>query len=195
MYYIITLKKYNEHCKIEIANKKLIKLTKMKRSTIQLYEPVMEKIRKSQRIRGNIPIQIVEIGENNIPVTDSVLHNYVNCSIIADIPQIISLPIPPSRHAFLVHVKTNEGKIMVSDWGGKTNKTRGTKFKNWRQYSAFIKLLEQKYQLPIEYYDVDIDIKERAEAHHITYKNRREQQGSGGCSYYIFEWLDKYYHQ
>ena len=165
----------------------------MKKSTSLLPEFAMEKKRKSNRIRGNAPIQIIDIGDNTIPVTDTVLQQIVTDNVKDNIPQIVSLPVPPSRHAFLVHVKTTEGKIMISDWGGKSNKTRGRKFKNWRQYSAFMKLLEKKYQLPIEYYDVDCEIKERAEEHHTSYKNIKEKQGSGGCSYYIFEWLDKYY--
>lgn len=150
-------------------------------------------LRNSQRISGNKPLYIVDIGESSKPTTDVVLRRYVTNEIKEDVPQIVSLPIPPSRHAFMVHVQQTEGNIMISDWGGKSNKTRGRKFKNWRQYSEFMKLLEDKYKLPIVYYDIDDIIKEEAEEHHKKHKNNKEKYGSGGCSYYIFKWMETHY--
>ena len=38
-------------------------------------------------------------------------------------PQIVTIPVPPFRHAFLVDVQ--EDVIMISDWRGKTNRTSG----------------------------------------------------------------------
>jgi hypothetical protein len=148
------------------------------------------KIRKSKRICGDSPTNIVDIGIGSNPVTDLELRRFVTNDIKYNLPQIVTLPISPSRHAFMVHVKLTEGKIMISDWGGKSNKTRGRKFKVWRQYSKLMKLLEEKYKLPIVYYAIDNKIKEKAENHHKNFKNKKEIYGSGGCSYYIFEWME-----
>lgn len=181
---------------------------------------VAQNKRQSRRLHGNKPVEIIEIGDGNIPVTDLALQGIIKNKIKIDVPQIVSLPVPPARHAFLVHINKKEKKIMISDWGGKSNKTIGitvgkrkalenwsegrrpstTNSKGrftpgavWQQYSNFMILLEEKYKLPIEYYEVDKELKKEAEEHHSAYKNKKEQEGSGGCSYYIFKWLEKYY--
>ena len=175
----------------------------MKQKTIIGSSPnkmeVAQKKRQSRRLQGNKPVEIIEIGDGNIPVTDLALQGIIKNKIKIDVPQIVSLPIPPARHAFLVHINKKEKKIMISDWGGKSNKTRGITvgkrkaLENWRQYSNFMILLEEKYKLPIEYYEVDKELKKEAEEHHSAYKNKKEQEGSGGCSYYIFKWYEKHY--
>jgi hypothetical protein len=109
-------------------------------------------------------------------------------------PQIVSIPIPPQRHAFLIDIQ--KSKIMVSDWGGLENKYRGIKRirgktnpkydENWKQYSELFIKLEKKHGIPVEYYPVDL----------IMYGKAYEsciQCDGGGCSKYIYEWKEKYY--
>lgn len=158
--------------------------------------------RKSRRIHGEQPRITIEIGSSTqtTQVTDMELRNAVK-KIKYDIPQVVSLPVPPSRHAFIVHVQ--DDKIMISDWGGHDNQYRGVaKIKgkknrdyesNWEQYSEFMHLLEEKFKLLIEYYPIDESLAEEAMIHHRSHKNTKETDGSGGCSYYIYKWMDKHY--
>jgi hypothetical protein len=104
-------------------------------------------------------------------------------------PQIVSIPVPPYRHAFLVDIQPT--KIMISDWGGEENKTLGivgSKYyqPGWEQYSDLMIKLEEKYKRPIEYYPVDEELYKIAVSHN-------ERNGGGGCSYYIYAWVQKYY--
>jgi hypothetical protein len=108
---------------------------------------------------------------------------------IKDGPQIVSIPVPPYRHAFLVDIQPK--KIMISDWGGEENKTLGIIGSEdyqpgWEQYSGLMIKLEQKYKRPIEYYPVDQELFKIA-------VNHNERNGGGGCSYYIYAWVQKYY--
>jgi hypothetical protein len=113
-------------------------------------------------------------------------------------PQIVSIPVPPQRHAFLVDVQPD--KIMVSDWGGEENKTVGLEYissrrKNkkyeppYEQYSDLMIKLEEKYERPIVYYAVDPELLRAAE----TFSE--ECGGNGGCSNYIYAWVKKNYPQ
>jgi dipeptidyl aminopeptidase/acylaminoacyl peptidase len=114
---------------------------------------------------------------------------------INDGPQIVSIPVPPQRHAFLVDVQPR--KIMVSDWGGEENKTAGLEYisgrKNkqydprYKQYSDLLTKIEEKYKRPIEYYAVDEEL--HADADKFSECNN----GNGGCSNYIYAWVKKYY--
>ena len=122
------------------------------------------------------------------PASDKELQKFIN-EEIEDGPQIVSIPAPPYRHAFLVDVQ--QKKIMVSDWGGKTNKTAGIiGSKNyepgWEQYSDLMSKLEKKYKKKIEYYPVNKNL------YKIANKLNTER-GGGGCSYYIYEWVKEYY--
>jgi len=104
-------------------------------------------------------------------------------------PQIVSIPVPPYRHAFLVDIQPK--KIMISDWGGEENKTLGIAENadyepGWEQYSDLMIKLEEKYKRPIEYYPVDQELYKIA-------LNHNETNGGGGCSYYIYAWVQKYY--
>lgn len=92
-------------------------------------------------------------------------------------PQIVSLPVPPYRHAFLVDVQPD--KIMISDW---EIRTLDKKDKNmWKQYDDMMLLLKQKYKCDIMYYPIDKKLHKLAKIHNDTH-------GGGGCSYYIFSW-------
>jgi len=141
---------------------------------------------------GNIPPRHV----SNIKfASEQQLIDFVKTEITNG-PQIVSIPVPPQRHAFLVDVQPN--KIMVSDWGGEENKTVGLEYissrrKNkkyeppYKQYSDLMIKLEEKYERPIVYYAVDHELYAAAE----TFSE--ECGGNGGCSNYIYAWVKKYY--
>jgi len=140
---------------------------------------------------GNIPPGPV----SNIKIaSEKKLIDFVNAEINPG-PQIVSIPVPPQRHAFLVDVQPK--KIMVSDWGGEENKTVGLEYisgrKNkkyeppYKQYSDLMIKLEEKYTRPIEYYAVD------QELYAVADKFSECNNGNGGCSNYIYAWVKKYY--
>jgi hypothetical protein len=104
------------------------------------------------------------------PVSDRELQEFVE-NEIKDGPQIVSIPMPPYRHVFLVDVQLD--KIMISDWKGIKSVEN--------QYFCLIKLLEQKYYRKIEYYPVDKKLYADAKIHN-------DNSGGGGCAYYIFSW-------
>jgi hypothetical protein len=143
--------------------------------------------RKSSRISGKKNISIKELGNSNRAVTENEIKRFVKNEIIENVPIIVSLPVPPERHSFLVHVKKDDNKIMISDWGGKNNKHRGDEYDSWKNYSNFMKMLEEKYDLPVKYYNIDAELKKKAIIHHERHND------SGGCSEYIFKWAKKHY--
>ena len=105
------------------------------------------------------------------PVSYKKLHQFVENEIQYG-PQVVSIPMPPYRHAFFIDVQ--QDKIMISDWKGIKS------FEN--QYSDIIKLLREKYNKNIEYYPVDDNLLMDAKIHN-------HEHGGGGCSYYIFSWI------
>jgi hypothetical protein len=109
---------------------------------------------------------------------DSLLFQFA--STIQYGPQIISLPVPPYRHAFLIDVQSH--KILVSDWNGPDKDSHS----NWQEYYTFLNLLYKKYNKPIEYYNVDKELLEDAMYTQMIFSG-------GGCAYYIYEWAKKYY--
>jgi len=136
-------------------------------------------IRKSRRLdKQSLLIPTKELGNSSRAVSNVELERFVSMEIDDQSPQIISIPLPPERHAFLLHVQN--GKIMVSDWGGSKQKMN-------EHYSQFMKLVENKYGLPIEYFDIDTILYKEADKHHTRFSL------SGGCSYYIYEWVKHYY--
>lgn len=109
---------------------------------------------------------------------------------IADGPQVVSLPTPPYRHAFLVNITPS--KIKISDWGGENNRERGKITPdsptegNLRNYTQFMDLLEEKYSpRKIEYYPVDQEQYDISSTYH-------DKCDGGGCSNYIYAWIDKH---
>jgi hypothetical protein len=119
---------------------------------------------------------------------ESELINFINEEIDLG-PQIVSIPVPPYRHAFLVDVQPK--RIMISDWGGEQNKTLGIVGSKdyepgWEQYSDLMIKLEEKYKRPIEYYPVDQEL-------YTCAFNHNEINNGGGCSNYIYAWVQKYY--
>jgi hypothetical protein len=105
------------------------------------------------------------------PVSYKKLHQFVENEIQYG-PQVVSIPMPPYRHAFFIDVQ--QDKIMISDWKGIKS------FEN--HYSDIIKLLREKYNKNIEYYPVDDNLLMDAKIHN-------HEHGGGGCSYYIFSWI------
>jgi len=145
--------------------------------------------------RGRLSIGVISIGKNisgfkgsSSFASEDELNNLVD--ILEKGPTVVSIPIPPKeRHAFLVDIQTD--KIMISDWGGESNKTRGiltSKNYNegWEQYSELMIKLVEKYKRPIKYFRVDSKLKKETIAYHESVKG-------GGCSYYIYKWLPIYY--
>ena len=125
---------------------------------------------------------------SNKIIKESELIKFINEQITFG-PQIVSIPVPPYRHAFLVDVQPT--KIMISDWGGEQNKTLGIIGSEhyqpgWEQYSDLMIKLEEKYKRPIEYYPVDEELYKCA-------FNHNEINNGGGCSNYIYDWVQKYY--
>ena len=110
-------------------------------------------------------------------------------------PQVCSIPVPPWRHAFLVNIK--EDKIMISDWIGKEAQLRGIEQipgkrtvntyykKGWEQYYDILQRLKEEYHKPIEFYEIDDEIKK------ISVQNNKDN-GGGGCSDYIYRWVIKH---
>ena len=94
-------------------------------------------------------------------------------------PQLVTLPVPPDRHVFLVDVKSDI--IMIGDWNGNENiKKKGV----WKTYSNFMKALQTYFALPIQFYEIDFSLKKKAE-------QKADIAQGGGCSEYIFHWLKK----
>jgi hypothetical protein len=148
-------------------------------------------VRTSSRFAGKPLMTQVKFNKGNNPASPAELQAVVNKikegpQIVADIV-ITHKKTPNEQHAFLVDVRSSEGKIMISDWGGETNKTRGRSNPDWSQYSTFMTSLEEKFGLPIEYYPVDQVLYDKALDHHGRCRN------SGGCSNYIYAWVNKHY--
>jgi len=145
-------------------------------------------------------IDTIELGKitpgytSNISmVSEEELNEFVKTKINYG-PQVVSIPVPPCRHAFLVDIQKN--KIMISDWNGEETKKIGMEYmgnkknkyydKRWKQYSDLMIKLEHKYNLPIEYYEVDNELYKISNDHNTLYNG-------GGCSKYIYAWIEKHY--
>jgi len=117
--------------------------------------------------------------KSNIKMSsDSKLTQFV--TTIKKGPQIVSLVVPPYRHAFLVDVQPT--RIMISDWYGKFF----DKSHNWKEYFTFLTKLSHHHELPVEFYEVDNAIWKQAIVKHQRF-------GGGGCAEYIYAWTKKYY--
>ena len=100
-------------------------------------------------------------------------------------PQIVSLPVPPERHVFLIDVQPDV--IRVCDWNGAYYRSTGLpsskRFQEkWKQYSELLSSLQTRFHVPVQYYPVDKDLRKEAERHNAI-------AGGGGCSYYLFAWI------
>jgi len=96
-------------------------------------------------------------------------------------PQIVSLPVPPYRHAFLVDVQSKD--IRIADWNGGKILQKVRFLPEWQQYLHFLRLVQEKYpRRPLSYYPVDPDLYKSARLH-------EQVMGGGGCSFYLFAWI------
>lgn len=147
-------------------------------------------LRSSSRLSGLPLMPQLKFNKGNNPASSAELQAVVNK--IKEGPQIVADIVithedrSDEQHAFLVDVRSSERKIMIADWGGESNKTRGLSNPDWEQYSTFMTLLESKFGLPIEYYTVDKVLYNKALAHHGRCHN------SGGCSNYVYAWVNKH---
>jgi hypothetical protein len=152
--------------------------------------------RKRKKIMPTISLGVIPASYvSNIKfASEEELNDFVNNEINYG-PQIVSIPVPNQRHAFLIDVQPK--KIMISDWGGKEHKTSGLEYicgrKNrkyeprFKQYSDLMIKLEEKYGTRIQYYAIDNEL------YNDAYKFSQECGGNGGCSNYIYAWVKKYY--
>lgn len=158
------------------------------------------------RSTGDI-IKTVSLGKTNqtsfvsdIPLaSDKELREFVDK--IEPGPQIVSVPVPRYRHAFLVNVLPT--KIMISDWKGNEKLQELQKLQenaiykrrtrlsdqppegaNWNQYYDFMKLLENKYPTrPIKFYEINKALKGVAVTKNVEFDG-------GGCAEYIYRWVE-----
>jgi len=85
--------------------------------------------RQRKQIMQTVSLGLIPSGytSNIKAVSYEELINFVNNSINYG-PQIVSLPVPPERHAFLVDIQND--RIMISDWGDtKIKQEVSTKYK------------------------------------------------------------------
>ena len=147
--------------------------------------------RKSARFTPGILVQTFGLGDErtrtNIPVTT--IQHFIKTNIVVDKPAVVSLPVSPQRHAFLIFVSSKNKKIMVADWfERKYNGISGyQKGKEWKTYNYLMKLLKKTYPTyTMEFFPIDKKIKKAAMKHH------KENKNSLGCSFYIYEWTTQH---
>jgi len=137
----------------------------------------------------------------NVFVDDHALQEFVDT--IEEGPQVVSLIVPPQRHAFLIDPQPDYHRLMVSDWNSKDGvlphnygkeKINGKKnpeyAERFSQYSKFLELVCEKYKgrckpLTIDYYPVDDDLYCMAE-------EQNEAGNDGGWANYVYAWYDKH---
>lgn len=163
-------------------------------------ESLLEKTCRPRRTTHTLPTHTID-GKRN--VSDDKIRDFARNVVGNKGPQVIVLPVPPESHAFLVNI-TNEN-IMVSNWSGELAEIRASKSvmindrlyrntpsryykKKWTMFSKFLNFLRERFpEKELLYYDVDTDLSDEANEHHINSGN------SGGCSYYIYKWIDKHW--
>jgi hypothetical protein len=148
-----------------------------------------------KRLREKPIIPIIDVDPNTIngakgyrrhkQVTTENINSFVKDKIEFR-PQVVNFAVGTYNHAILVDVQ--DENIMISDWNGdELIKSRNQK--DNRNYRELIAALENKYGKHVLFYDVDTDLKTAADEVH-------ESKGdAGGCSEYLFSWLDVYYRE
>jgi len=172
---------------------KSLKEIKKNRCTIKRKMSTKSKInkggvRQSSRLNpSGLSIETKPLGNerkdaNFSPETISV---FINSSIQENNPVIISLPVPFERHAFLILVLPRVKKIMVADWF--VRNIGEIEDNKWSVYNIFMALLQEKYRgYNFEFFPVDKKLHKESMKHH------KDNGGSGGCSDYIYKWIEKY---
>jgi len=101
---------------------------------------------------------------------------------ISEGPQIVNFAVGNYNHAILVDVQPD--KVMISDWKGDPRLSLiGNE--NYRNYFELLDALEKKH--PIEYYPIDLYLRDKADKQNILKGN------AGGCSEYMYNWINVYY--
>lgn len=166
------------------SSKKICKKTKSELYTRKFKKGVkmQNKIRKRKeimptRVLGKIPSS--GYVSNITFASEKELSDFVENEITFG-PQIVSIPVPPHRHAFLIDIQPNKKKIMIADWNGKVDFENEEK--EWFQYKDLLQKIKNKFTFPIEYYPIHKKIHENAKQHN-------EKCEGGGCSFYIYEWV------
>ena len=209
--------------KLKRKQRKTSKNNKMKRGGVKRQrsseDPVPEPLRKSRRL-PSLEIPVVSLGNGSpttssygsIKFTDAQIKDFVNKAITAEV-QIVSLPTPPDSHSIIVIVK--DDVIQIVDWNYDTGlahgkegldeatrklelsklKTKAKKeeqlalYETWRQYTILIEAIETKYSgRPVEFVPID-----KSSAIYKRAKNKSEICRMGGCSEYVYGWLDETY--
>lgn len=187
----------NKRRKMSTRNK-----TSKRRKTMRGGEPDDdEPPRKSRRIQQQeepssspslLDVQTYPLGGESTRTnfSDKTILQFIHDSIEPNVPVIISLPIPPERHAFLILVSDKTEKIMVADWGVRDidgmAKSKNKIYKRFVVYVKFMKMLQEIYpDYELEFFPVDEELYKEALAHH-------DKSNLGGCSYYIYKWINKH---
>jgi len=144
--------------------------------------------RQSQRGLEPITIRVLTLGRgspviptyNHQTLTEDDIEKFVEDKIKPGY-QIVVLPMPPDESHSII-VQLTESGIMIVDWGGEKN--RRQKIKKWKNYTTFINHLQALY--PVSYYETDESID------NLACERSDANNGQGGCSEYVHEWIDKY---
>jgi len=149
-----------------------------------------EKRRRSSRFTGENIVETFALGDertsNDIP--DDTIKQFINTYIQVDKPVVISLPVSPQRHAFLVYV-TPSNKIMIADWYLREYKKKVgyQNGKAWKIYNRFMELLRETYpDYTMDFFPIDEKIKAAALIHD------KNNNGTLGCSFYIYEYITQH---
>lgn len=155
----------------------------------------------SKKSKG-IPIIVRSLG-NSEPTSDSYGKRIFTQDQIktfvdnfTDGAQTVSLPTYPQSHSILVNIEVQEDdtkKVMIVDWGGRKNwglgkdknKKKRNQYKKWHYYTMLLDAINEKYG-PVEYYVIDKVLYLKALFKHDN------NNGQGGCSEYLFSWIDKH---
>jgi len=143
-------------------------------------------MRQSSRIEKRVPIETKNLGKVG---TKYISNTYKHCTPteinrfveeeIQEGPQIVTLPVPPYRHAIYVDIQTNA--IMVSHW----RESHELNTPEWKTYKRSLDKLQKKYKKQIQFYAIDPELYEKS-----CEKNR--DFSGGGCSQYLYDWIQKY---
>jgi len=160
-----------------------------------LKDKSVKSVRHSQRLAytdvKEIPVLTLGTGSSEQPnygnqkLDEYVIKKFIDENIKTG-HQIVCLPMPPDESHSIVVNLASKSSVKIVDWGGEINrKNKGAK---WKNYTTFIKKLEEKYgKVSYEPNDPVINemANERCEINH----------GQGGCSEYVHNWLKQHFNK
>jgi len=118
-------------------------------------------------------------------VSTNEIDNFVK-EKITDGPQIVNFAVGNYNHAILVDVVHKDNKVLIADWKGDP-RLSFQENSSYRNYFELLAALKKKYNCIVEYYPVDLYLKNIADI-----KNA-EKRNAGGCSEYLYNWINVYY--